>query len=308
MFVAYRTIFLLGLIVLITQANAQPIQDFPKPITLKDFGLRGPVSKVEEVQSFYRTKEQKLIIRNLSFDKFGRLDSITVVDTNSVPTLTVYHYSNDTLISSEVIYKGKKSGDSIAYLYNKSGRLREIHSFNLKGKPTAISRYRYDSERKLNYIMKHDGDNKLMEIIRFRFPAPNEYVRSVFDENQQYVSGIHFMIETGADKTQWTRFYYLGSPDSLNQIEDITLNAEGLETRKVLMDGQRRMTGYSSTSYNEHNDPIESSVFSELTESQDELRYEYNYDAQGNWTSLNILKNDSLEMSAARAIIYFKDE
>lgn len=299
-----RTSCLCFLICLAQDATAQLTHDFPELLTRQSFGLRGNVARAEEVTSWYRTEGQKIAVTNLVFDEKGRIDSLSITDTNKIHTLKVFHYGGDSLLSSRVIYTGRKSGDSSAFLYNKSGRLREIQEFSLNGNSTGRIRYRYDGEGRLNYIMKNDGDNKLLEIIRFKYPARDEYIRTVFNENQQYVSGIHFMYSGDTSKSQWTRFYYRGTPDSCTGIEDITFNKTGQETRRIVMTAERRMTGYSTCNYNATGDPEEKTDFSEVTEKDIQTRYEYSYDPSGNWIRQTTYTNDTLQMVTAREIAY----
>ncbi len=299
-----KTSCLFLLTCLVQDASAQLTRDFPELLTLQSFGLRENVARVEEVKSLYRTDGQKITITNMVFDGKGRIDSLSITDTNKDHTLKIFHYSNDTLLSSKVIYTGKRSGDSSAFLYDRSGRLREIQNFSLNGKSTGMMRYRYDGKGRLNYIMSNDGDNKLLEIIRFRYPAPDEYIRSVYNENQQYISGTHFMHTKDTAKNQWTRYYYYGSPDSCTGVEDITFNSAGLETRRIVMNAERKMTAYSTCNYNAAGDPEEKTDFSEATERDIHIRFEYRYDPSGNWISQTVYRNDTFELVTAREITY----
>lgn len=298
-----RTSCLFFLICLVQDVAAQLTHDFPKLLTVQSFGFRGAVVRAEEVTSLYRTGGQKTAVRNMVFDEKGRIDTLSLTDTNKIHTLKVFRYKDDSLIRSQVIYTGKKAGDSSAFVYNKSDRLQEIQSFSLTGNRTGRMRYRYDGEGRLNYIMKNDGDNKLLEMIRFKYPTHDEYTRTVFNENQQYVSGIHFMHTKDTAKSQWTRYYY-GAPDSCTGVESITFNNAGLETSRIAMTAERKMTAYSTCSFNAAGAPEEKTDFSEAAEEDVRTRHEYLYDPSGNWIKRITYRNDTLQTVTAREITY----
>jgi hypothetical protein len=300
----YKLRLLLCICIFAQSATAQWKEDFPQLLTLQTFGLHGNVSHVEEVKSESRSKEQKITITKMVFDKQGRIDSLTIIDTNKQQTLKLFHYENDTLVKSIVTYSGKKGGDSTAYLYSPTGRLRDVEKFSLKGSAIFRMRYRYDSKGRLHYIMNNDGNNRLVEIIRFRYPTANEYVRARYNDQQQFASSIRMMHTKNTEKDQWTYFYYQGDPDSCVGIEDITFNRDGQETHRVVMTADRRMIAYATRSYNASGHVIAQTDFSEATESELHYRYDYQYDQHGNWINLTLFENEEVKMMTARQITY----
>jgi hypothetical protein len=186
----------------------------------------------------------------------------------------VFEYENNLLVSKQGLLSGE-------FFY------KEIYRYDLKNRETERSFY--------------DGEKRIFESVITEYPDINTVIEKVRTENNYSDFERETQLKNGLPTLMTSRL------DAVRIIEKWSGEYDGNGRISIsrFYDGKDNLLQYAKYVYDEYDNELEHSIFSEDNELMEKREYCYKYDKYGNWTQQVSITGGKPEIIMVRNIVYY---
>lgn len=294
-----------------TCARAQYDAELPQVITVASMGLQGDVAEMAETYTGMQAEEGIGMITQRHiyvFDKAGRLVSETEItpagkrNKDEGKLARRYRYDKEGNLLSVTGYGGERKQDSAAMHYDHRNRLIRRYVYDSKDRMEKWVQYTWNKQGRLMTVRHRDSDNEIVCMIKVQHSHDGNTIEYThLGEELKFLHKVTMVTKSDTSGgISIMRFEY-NKPDTCTGMSSYTLNAHGCRIAETVMDEQKNVTEYSTTTYDAHNNP-DSTI--QYTTDKILRHYLHTYDDHGNWVVQAVYQNNRAYYTRGRSIVY----